>query len=217
MMRYAAVSDPIGQMNAGNDLLMPGTPVQTKTIIDGVKSGKIKMAQLNANVERVLELVMRSPEFKKYKYSNTPNLKKDAQVSRMAAAQGMILLKDEGKALPLQGKKVALFGNTSYDLVAGGTGSGNVNKKYTISLVQGLTNGGYTVDNNLKSAYESYINDAKSKQPKSAMSFFMLPPPIPQMGIAQDKLSQEANDADEAIVTIGRNAGEGAEIGRAHV
>ncbi|MGZ3944856.1 MAG: glycoside hydrolase family 3 N-terminal domain-containing protein, partial [Mucilaginibacter sp.] len=149
--------DPIGQMNAGNDLLMPGTPAQTKTIIDGVQSGKIKMAQLDANVERVLELVLRSPEFKKYKYSNAPDLKKNAMVSRTAAAQGMVLLKDNDKSLPLKGKKIALFGNASYDLIAGGTGSGNVNKKYTISLVQGLTNGGYTVDNNLKSAYESYI------------------------------------------------------------
>src|ERR1700761_6540884 len=68
--------DPIAQMNAGNDLLMPGTPVQTKAIVEGVNSGKIKMSQLDANVQRVLELVMRSPEFKKYKYSNTPNLKK---------------------------------------------------------------------------------------------------------------------------------------------
>jgi len=203
--------DPIGQMNAGNDLLMPGTPAQTKTIIDGVNSGKIKMAQLDANVERVLTLVLKSPEFKKYKYSNAPDLKKNAQVSRMAAAQGMILLKDDDRSLPLKGKKIALFGNTSYDLVAGGTGSGNVNKAYTISLVQGLTNGGYTVDNNLKNAYQTYIGDAKAKQPHNAMSFFMLPPPIPQMEIGQDVLAQQVENADEAIITIGRNAGEGAD------
>src|SRR5258708_30419141 len=43
------------------------------------------------------------------------------------------------------------------------------------------------------------------------MSFFMLPPPIPQMNITPDVLTQEANDADVAILTIGRNAGEGAD------
>ncbi|HWD87640.1 MAG TPA: glycoside hydrolase family 3 C-terminal domain-containing protein [Mucilaginibacter sp.] len=203
--------DPVAQMNAGNDLLMPGTPTQSKAVVEGVNSGKIKMAQLDANVARVLELVLRSPEFKKYKYSNKPDLKKDGQISRMAAAQGMILLKDNDKALPLKGKKIALFGNTSYDLIAGGTGSGNVNKAYTISLVQGLANGGYTIDNGLKGAYEAYIQDAKAKQPHNAMSFFMLPPPIPQMEISQDVLTQQANTADEAIITIGRNAGEGAD------
>ncbi|MBS1532342.1 MAG: glycoside hydrolase family 3 C-terminal domain-containing protein [Bacteroidetes bacterium] len=203
--------DPVAQMNAGNDLLMPGTPMQTKAIIDGVNSGQIKMAQLDANVARVLRLVLESPEFKKYKYSDKPNLKKDAQVSRVAAAQGMVLLKDNDKALPLKGKKIALFGNASYDLVAGGTGSGNVNKAYTISLVQGLNNGGYSIDDKLKSAYQSYIDEAKAKQPHNAMSFFMLPPPIPQMEISQDVLNQQAESADEAIITIGRNAGEGAD------
>ncbi|MBS1524843.1 MAG: glycoside hydrolase family 3 C-terminal domain-containing protein [Bacteroidetes bacterium] len=203
--------DPVAQMNAGNDLLMPGVPTQTQAIIAGVKKGEIKMEQLDANVERILKVVMMSPEFKKYKYSDKPDLKKHARVSRMAAAEGMVLLKDDGNALPLKGKKVALFGNASYDLVAGGTGSGNVNKAYTISLVQGLNNAGYTINNDLKHSYESYISEAKARQPHNAMSFFMLPPPIPQMEISSDIITKEAADADEAIITIGRNAGEGAD------
>lgn len=202
--------DAVAQMNAGNDLLMPGNPQQSKDIVDAVKAGKISQKQLDANVERVLNIILISPEFKKYKYSGVPNLKKNAQVSRMAATQGMVLLKNDGKALPLtSAKKIALFGNTSYDLIAGGTGSGNVNKAYTISLIQGLTNGGYSVDANLKTAYESYISDIKAKQPKNAMSIFMTPPPPPQMTIAPDLLSQEADHADVAVFTLGRNSGEG--------
>lgn len=203
--------DAVAQVNAGNDLLMPGTTMQSKAIVEAVNSGKIKMSQLDANVERILNIVLKSPEFKKYKYSSKPDLKKNAAVSRMAAAQGMVLLKNDDKALPIKGKKVGLFGNTSYDLIAGGTGSGNVNKAYTISLIQGLTNGGYSVDANLRNAYETYINDAKAKQPKNRMSFFMLPPPIPQMAITADMLSQEAENADVAVLTLGRNAGEGAD------
>ena len=203
--------DAVAQMNAGNDLLMPGNPNQSKDIVDAVKAGKISQKQLDANVERVLDIILKSPEFKKYKYSSAPNLKKNAQVSRMAAAQGMVLLKNDDKTLPLKAKKVALFSNASYDLYAGGTGSGFVNVAYTISLPQGLTNGGYRVDNNLKTAYETYITDAKAKQPKSRMSFFMPPPPVPQMTVTPDMLAQEANDADVAIFTLGRNAGEGAD------
>ncbi|HTD40672.1 MAG TPA: glycoside hydrolase family 3 C-terminal domain-containing protein [Mucilaginibacter sp.] len=203
--------DAVAQMNAGNDLLMPGGPQQSQAIVDAVKSGKISQKQLDANVTRMLNIILKTPEFKKYKYSTKPDLKKNAEVSRMAAAQGMVLLKDEDKALPLKSKKVALFGNTSYDLIAGGSGSGNVNKAYTVSLIQGLTKGGYTVDDNLKNAYETYLNDIKAKQPKSAMSFFMLPPPPPQLAITPDMLAKEANDADVAIFTLGRNAGEGAD------
>jgi beta-glucosidase len=204
--------DAVAQMKAGNDLLMPGGPPQSEAIVAAVKKGKLSQAQLDANVTRILNIILRSPEFKKYKYSSAPNLKKDAEVSRMAAAQGMVLLKNEDKALPLaKAKNVALFGNISYDLIAGGSGSGNVNKAYTISLIQGLTNGGYVVNDHLKNAYESYINDAKAKQPKGGMSFFILPPPLPQMTVSADLVAKEANDADIAIFTIGRNAGEGAD------
>ncbi|HVV55858.1 MAG TPA: glycoside hydrolase family 3 N-terminal domain-containing protein [Mucilaginibacter sp.] len=203
--------DAVAQMNAGNDLLMPGGPPQSQAIVDAVKKGTLSEKQLDANVERVLNIVLKSPEFKKYKFSSKPNLKKDAQISRMAAAQGMVLLKDDGNALPLgNGKKVALFGNTSYDMIAGGTGSGDVHKAYIISLTQGLENAGYTVDNSLKNDYETYLKDAKAKQPKSR-NFFTPTPPIPQMTVSPDLLASEADNSDVAVFTLGRNAGEGAD------
>jgi len=203
--------DPVAQMNAGNDLIMPGGPQQSQTIVDAVKSGKISQKQLDANVTRILSIILKSPEFKKYKFSSAPNLKKDAEITRSAAAQGMVLLKNDDHTLPLKkGKNVALFSNTSYDLIAGGTGSGDVHKAYTISLIQGLKNGGYKVNDNLKNAYETYIKGEKAKQPKrTGMSFFMPPPVIPQMVVNADQLAAQANDADVAIYTIGRNAGEG--------
>jgi beta-glucosidase len=201
--------DPVAQMNAGNDLLMPGNPQQSQAIVDAVKNGKLSQKQLDANVTRILNIILRSPEFKKYKYSSAPDLKKDAQVARSAAAQSMVLLKNDDKTLPLKTKKIALFGNTSYDLIAGGTGSGFVNRGYTVSLAEGLANGGFTVDDKLKSAYETYINTEKAKHPKSAMSFFAPPPPPPEMAVSPDVLAREVNETDVAILTIGRNAGEG--------
>jgi beta-glucosidase len=84
-----------------------------------------------------------------------------------------------------------------------------VHKAYTISLLQGLDNAGYKVQQELAKNYASYLVTAKAKQPKSR-NFFMLPPPIPEMGV-DSLVSKEADGADVAIITIGRNAGEGAD------
>jgi len=202
--------DAVAQMNAGNDLLMPGNPNQSDAIMQAVKDGKLSMAQLDANVERILKIILKSPTFRKYKYSDKPDLAAHAKVSRMAATQGMILLKNDNDALPLAGnKRVAVFGNTSYNIIAGGTGSGDVNKAYTISLVQGLTNAGYKVQETLAKSYEDYIADAKAKQPKRR-NFFTPPPVIPEMDV-NSIVAKEADGADAAIITLGRNAGEGAD------
>ncbi len=80
----------------------------------------------------------------------------------------MILLKNNLQILPLSGatKKIEVFGNTSYDFISGGTGSGDVNEAYSISLVNGLINAGFTIDDELKTGYEKFIATEKGKAPK---------------------------------------------------
>jgi beta-glucosidase len=204
--------DAVAQMNAGNDLLMPGNPDQSEAIVAAVKSGVISMEQLDANVARILQIILKSPTFKGYKYSDKPDLTAHAKVAREAAAQGMVLLRNENEALPLaKGKKIAVFGNTSFNIIAGGTGSGDVNKAYTISLLQGLHNAGYTVTDKLSKSYDDYLADAKAKQPKPK-NFFDHPAPIPEMDVAGVAGEEANNDAvGAAVITIGRNAGEGAD------
>ncbi|MFL5738848.1 MAG: glycoside hydrolase family 3 C-terminal domain-containing protein [Flavisolibacter sp.] len=203
--------DPVEQMKAGNDLLMPGTPQQVQRIIDAVNHDSLSVALLDRNVEKILQVILQSPSFKKYSYSNHPNLKADAAVSRRAASEGMVLLRNSKSALPMnQVKNIALFGNTSYDIIAGGTGSGEVNKAYTVSLVEGLSNAGYHVEEGLRSNYQNYITDAKAKRPRPK-NFFEQPAPIPEMKIDPATINQLANSTDVAMITIGRNAGEGAD------
>lgn len=203
--------DPVAQMNAGNDLLMPGNPNQSKAIMDAVQNGTLDVKQLDLNVERILNMIVKSPQFKHFHYTDKPDLKVHAQISRIAATDGMVLLKNEQQTLPFkQVKTVATFGNTSYGLIAGGTGSGNVNKPFVISLVEGLQNAGYKVDDNMVSNYQHYITISKGSQPRPR-SFFMLPPPIPEMSITAEQASQEADNSDIAVITLGRNAGEGAD------
>ena len=204
--------NPVEQMKAGNDLLMPGTPQQSQRIIDAVNHDSLDVKVLDENVNRILNIILQSPSFKNYKYSDKPDLKKDAEVSRIAAEEGMVLLKNDGNTLPLKDqKKVALFGNTSYDIIAGGTGSGDVNKAYTISLLQGLANAGYSTDDEIKQQYSAYIADYKAKHPKKNFfeEFTNPTPPAPEFEVNKDILTKKAEEADVAIYTLGRNAGEG--------
>jgi beta-glucosidase len=201
--------DAVAQLKAGNDLLEPGTLVQYNAVTEALKSGQLTPAQLDVNVTRVLELVMKSPTFKGYKYSSRPALQANAAVARLGAAEGMVLLRNQGAALPLAaGRKVALFGNTSYNLIAGGTGSGDVNRAYTISIAQGLAKAGFVADPALSQLYSQYVKAEKAKitKPKGLLD---PAPVIAEMPLDAAQLTPAVAAADVAIVTIGRSAGEG--------
>ena len=209
------------QMWAGNDMLQPGKDEQFDSIVAGVKSGKLAQADLDRSVRRTLNLVEKSPRYQGYKFSNKPDLKAHAAVTRQSAAEGMVLMKNE-KALPFAEtiKNVALYGNTSYDFIAGGTGSGNVNHAYVVSLLDGMKNGGYTVSEDLKTAYESYLADAKKKaaeeleakakkDPKTAGLAKFLPQPLPaEKTFTTEELARQAEASDIAVITLGRLSGE---------
>ncbi|HEV3326054.1 MAG TPA: glycoside hydrolase family 3 C-terminal domain-containing protein [Puia sp.] len=205
--------DAVAQMAAGNNLLMPGTTGQSDQIIAAVKSGQLSEKVLDDNVAGILNVILGSPSFSSYKYSDQPDLKKDAQVSRQAATEGMILLKNLGGALPLAKgvHQVAVFGINGYELIAGGTGSGDVNKAYKVSLIRGLVNAGYAPDEEVKSAYTAYLADYATKHPKkSFIQEFMNPtPPAPEYVFDPGMIGKKAAATDLAIVAIGRNAGEG--------
>jgi len=204
--------DAIAQMKAGNNLLMPGTKDQTTKIIEAVKSGQLPEAVLDDNIACILNVILQTPSFKKYQNSNLPDLKKNAEVSREAAAESMVLLMNNDQALPIKNSEaIALFGNHAYDLIAGGTGSGDVSKPYTVSLVDGLTNAGYKLNKNTQLTYTAYLNDYKEKHPKKPLvQEIMNPTPMaPEYAWDSEPIRQKAATSDIAIICIGRNAGEG--------
>lgn len=207
MTDWFAGKNAVEQMEAGNNLLMPGTKAQKISIIEAVKAGKLPMKQLDENVKRVLELVLKSPSFKGYKYSDNPDLKQHAQISRQVASEGMVLLKNAGVLPMTTAKKVALFGNNSYELIAGGTGSGDVNKSYMISLDKGLENANYTVDPNLAACYKHYYKEGKAKLPPPASPFHPHTV-VPEMYIDAELAQKMALENDIAVFTIGKHSGE---------
>ena len=69
-------------------------------------------------------------------------------LARRAAAEGMVLLKNDGQVLPLKpGTELALFGAGASRTIKGGTGSGNVNERKSVSIFEGLTAAGYVITN----------------------------------------------------------------------
>ena len=201
------------EVAAGNDLLMPGYPAQVKAIVDAVKSGKLDVKDVDRNVRRMLEYIVKTPRFKGYKYSSEPDLKAHAAITRQSSTEGMVLLKNDG-ALPVRNlKTVALFGVNSYDFMSGGLGSGAVNVGYSVDMVTGLKNIGVATTPQLTEIYQNYVKYAKAKlkADKNPMMWFLDQgqPKLDEIEITERCVAGEEPKADAAIITIGRQAGEG--------
>ena len=202
------------QIAAGNDMLQPGRDQQYNDIVNSIKNKTLPEADLDTCVSRIIKLIEKTPRYKGYKATNKPDLKAHAAITRQSATEGMVLLKNNESALPLAKdvKNVALFGCTSYNFIAGGTGSGNVNHAYVVSLVDGLKNANMTIDADLAATYNKHIKEqqetlAHANEGKPFAHF--LPTPLPEeITFEGDMLKAKAESTDAAIITIGRLSGE---------
>lgn len=201
------------EVTAGNDLMMPGYPAQAEDIVQAVKAGKLDIKDVDRNVRNMLAYIVKTPRFKGYKFSNQPDLQAHAAITRQSSTEGMVLLKNTG-VLPIRNlKTVALFGVNSYDFFSGGLGSGCVNVPYVVDMVTGLKNVGVSTTPLLTEIYQNYVRYArvKLKADKNPMMWFLDQgqPKLDEIEISERCVQHEVREADAAIVTIGRQAGEG--------
>ena len=211
MTDWGTKEGTVKAVNAGNDLMEPGMQVEIDRIIAAVNAGEISQEQLDKNVRNMLTYIVKTPRFNKYQYSNKPEIEAHAKLVREAAVEGMVLLENNG-VLPLQGvKKVALYGTGSYDFIAGGTGSGNVNKPYIRNVAEGLADNGFEVNQDIQKWYEQYIAYAKTTNKNNGgLSGVLLGEAvIPEMAVNRDYFERMEPQTDIAIFTLSRNAGEG--------
>lgn len=211
MTDWWAQENGVRQQMAGNDLIMPGSQRQYDEILDGLKDGSLPQEIIDRNISNILRVMMQTPTAKGYEYTNKPDLKAHAAVTREVACEGMVLLKNEacgvGHALPLAGgAKVALFGNASYDILVGGSGSGNVNRKYKVSLAEGMKNGGFIVENGLSDAYAKHLDAERAKLP--AENFWTVPV-YDELLLTDAQVKSALGNSDVAVLTLCRMAGEG--------
>ena len=222
--------ETIAEVQAGNDLMEPGQPAQVKEIVEGVKSGKLDIQDVDRNVRRMLEYIVKTPSFHQYPASNQPDLKAHAAITRQTACEGIVLLKNAqftmhnaqlaAPCLPWKDgkvKTVALFGENSYNFLSGGTGSGCVHTPYVVDMVEGLKNAGISTSKTLTDIYRKYIAYARVKfqAERHPANWFQQEmfgqQKYPEAAFTPIAIGKEVSEADAAIVTIGRQAGEGAD------
>lgn len=205
-------ADAVAKVSAGSDLLMPGEPIERKQLLDGLRSRRLDEKVLDRNLEHVLELIQKTPRFKHYKPSYKPNLKENAATAREAAGEAVVLLKNN-QTLPFNGvQKVALFGKTSYDFIVGGAGSALVNNAYVVSLNDALKKRDYQVNKPLETWYTNLLEKVRAEESKKLtwwkwqkymISYY------PEFVLPGSIISEQVSCSDIAIITIGRNSGEG--------
>lgn len=217
MSDWDAGTRPVESMKAGNDVMEPGTPKQYEEILAAAKDGSLPMEALDANVKRILQMVVKTPAFKGYVPSNEPDLKAHSALARKVGAESMVLLKNERQTLPLTAvSNVALYGATSYNLVSVDIGvGGNSAIAYTVSLIEGLRKAGLNVDKSLLNKYKAHISQETKRLntgEKKTMADYLKPAPRPEeLEWKEADLQAQAAANDVALVTIGRVCGETAD------
>ncbi|MDD4971370.1 MAG: glycoside hydrolase family 3 C-terminal domain-containing protein [Paludibacter sp.] len=207
MTDWWAGADAVAQVNAGNDLLMPGC-YQREELLNALKHKLISEKALDQNLARVLKFILRTPRFKGYAYSNKPDLASHIQVSKNAASEGMVLLKNDKNTLPFKNiKSVALFGKTSYRYIAGGTGSGEVNYEYANTINESFEKNGYKVSKPLEAIYKNFIDTVTKTATKDNKKFIV--DFHAELPLSKEQIGAQVKNTNVAIITIGRNGGEG--------
>lgn len=229
MTDWFAGKNPAAQMKAQNDLIMPGgtlssnlpqvpgglifsnAPEQPNVIMAAIKNDTLDEKLLDRNIKRILKIIVKTPTFNGYKYSNKPDLKEHAQTSRQVATEGMVLLKNDVLTLPLsRSSSVGLFGNTQIETIKGGTGSGDVNSEYIVSIAAGLQAAGFKLHQGLLNNYSAYISQLRKKeQYKPYVSLLgKVIPPIPERPVETNEINTAVSETDVGIIVIGRSSGE---------
>lgn len=133
---------------------------------------------------------------------------KNLDLSKQVAEDGMVLLQNENKILPLRNKKIALYGSGSFATVKGGTGSGDVNQRHVSSIISGLKEHGFEITTEswlrrFQRYYDSKKNEYYNKLDGSLAS--LLAPAFTM----DDMEVSEFEEALTGIYVISRSSGEG--------
>jgi beta-glucosidase len=144
MSDWVSTYDGVASANGGLDLEMPaGDFMNRKTLLPAVHSGQVSEATIDDKVRRILRVAVRFGwiDHQQADLSIPRNNIAGGRVALQAAREGVVLLKNEGDLLPLNGAKIktiAVIGPTAYPAVTVGGGSAQVAPFSAVSLMEGL-------------------------------------------------------------------------------
>lgn len=205
-------ADRVANMKAWNSLIEPGQASDITEIVDAVKSGMLDEHTLDDNVRLVLQMIVKTNRFAGYQNDNRPDLEAHANLVRKLSPEGFVLLKNQD-VLPFTNKqsKVALFGCAAYRPIPGGSGSGNVNRAYTSSLVEGMRENGCDVNDQLKTIYVNHLKAWDDQEKNKVYQWYERVPPPAEYLPTESKVDSIALMTDVAVVMLSRLSGEGSD------
>lgn len=201
----------VAQVHAGNDLMMPGERSQSEEIVRAVREGKLEERDVDLCVRRMLEYVMRTPRFRGHKPSNRPDFVHHVATARKAAAEGMVLLRNEQATLPLApDTRIALFGVNAYDYIGCGTGAGFVYAPYMTSLDRSFTEAGFRLDSLTERLYTEYRRFGETLfAEQNARLVLGNRYYASENALTEEFIAARVSTNDVAVLSFGRLAGEG--------
>ncbi|MDX7695290.1 beta-glucosidase [Aeromonas dhakensis] len=198
------------QVLAGQDLIEPGNVKEQ--LQQSIEHGDLDEAKVNEAAIHILTQVMKSPSYNQLAISNSPDLTAHAKLARQAGAESMVLLRNEAAALPLAASStLASFGINQINTYKGGTGSGDVNAASTTTIAQGLA-ARFPVNEALQSYYRDfYENNKVYHEGQFGAKGYYTCAEAPISGDLAALIANAAATQQAAVISIGRQAGEGAD------
>lgn len=156
-----------------------------------------------------LSTLLNNATITKYELSDT-TVSKANELAKEVQSEAITLLKNDDSNLPLSNKKVNVFGWGSTNPVYGGTGSGSMSKQYaTTSLLDGMNEAGIETNSELSKLYTDYRSD-RPEVGMWAQDWTL--PEVPAKQYSDKLISDAKSFSDEAVITITRVGGEGADL-----
>lgn len=206
---WTGVRHSVLQIEAGNDLLMPGMKRQRWQIRRALRKGKLSMERVDESVKRILKNRRSSHYLVETMTAERVDsmFRAHALLARRAAAAGMVFLK--GGPLERRGS-FSLYGSTSYEMLIGGTGSGHVNPLYTVNMNQALRFAGMQVNDAVEQMYLKYLRGRGShKKSTFYLKKFLGNNGPKEKAVPRAFIEVHEPETDAAIITLGRMSGEG--------